>query len=161
MLRKILFVAMLSFFNPSHAQEPQKFDVSNIYFHMGVVGAFAEMVYLDVKKIGLSEMFTAEEAEKWEPVIKQIADRNGVKYYREDSFLVTDLYPAMKTEGLSLYLLYKGDTLDQYLNLKEKQKTFIENDQYDAMARREIASQFGKLLSYPENIINELIDKNG
>ncbi len=127
---------------------------------MGVIGAFAEMVNLDVKKIGLSEMFSASDATKYEPIIKQITQRNGVLYYREDNFLVTDLYPAMKTQGLSLFLIYKDDSLDQYLALKEKKKNLIAENKYDKIARYEIAFQFGKLLSYPDKNIKILLNKN-
>lgn len=160
MFKKILVLTFVAGLITKPVQAQEKYDVSNIYFHMGVIGAFAEMVYLDVKKIGLSEMFTAEEATKYEPVIKQIADRNGVQYYREDDFLVTDLYPPMKTEGLTLYLIYKGDTLKDYLALKERKTQLIADDKYDKEGRRQIAYQFGKLLSYPDNIIDELITKN-
>lgn len=160
MYKKILLLVMISLIATSVVRAQDKFDVSNIYFHMGVVGAFAEMVHLDVKKIGLSEMFSTEDATKYEPVIKQITDRNSVLYYREDNFLVTDLYPAMKTQGLTLFLIYKGDTLKEYLALKEKQKTLKKQNKYDKAARYDIAYQFGELLSYPDKNIEDLLLKN-
>jgi hypothetical protein len=161
MLKKIMIITCVSLFGVNLAIAEEKYDVSNIYFHMGVIGAFAEMVHLDVKKIGLSEMFTAEDAEKYEPVIKQITDRNGVLYYQEDDFLVTDLYPPMKTEGLSLFIIYKGDTLNEYLALKAEKQSLIEQGKYDRAARKSIAYKFGKLLSYPDKNIEELVAKNG
>lgn len=160
MFKNLSLIIMFNLICLQSVWAEEKYDVSNIYFHMGVIGAFAEMVHLDVKKIGLSEMFTAEDATKYEPVIKQIAERNGVLYYREDNFLVTDLYPAMKTEGLTLFLIYKDDSLIKYLALKEKQNTLKSRNEYDKKARYDIAYRFGKLLSYPDKNIEELLAKN-
>ena len=56
MLKKLSLVLLLSFFNNAQAQNLEEFTVENIYFHMGVVAAFAEVVNMDVKQIGLSEM---------------------------------------------------------------------------------------------------------
>lgn len=128
---------------------------------MGVLAAFAEVVSMDVKQIGLSEMFSEEEATKWEPVVNHIAERNGVKAYRENDFLVTDLFSPSRTNGLTLFLIYKGDTLEKYNALKKRKAELITNNQYDEPGRREIATGFGKLLDYSDDVINRLIASNG
>lgn len=161
MIKKLSLILLLSLYSNARAQDFEEFTVENIYFHMGVVAAFAEVVNMDVKQIGLSEMFSAEEATKWEPVVKHIADRNDVLYYRESDFLVTDLFPSSITDGLTLFLIYKGDTLEKYNALKKKKAGFISADKYDSEARREIATGFGKLLDYSDTVIDRLIDKNG
>lgn len=161
MLKKILILALLSFSSSTHAQNLEEFTVKNIHFHMGVIAAFAEVVNLDVKQIGLSEMFSEEEATKWEPVVKHIAERNGVLYYRENNFLVSDLFPASRTDGLTLFVIYKGDTLDKYKALKARKGQLIAAGKYDKKGRREIAFGFGKLLDYSDMVIDRLITSNG
>ncbi len=157
MLKKLTLIFLLSFYTNAKAQNLEEFTVENIYFHMGVIAAFAEVVNMDVKQIGLSEMFSADEATKWEPVVKHIAERNGVSYYREDDFLVTDLFDASRTDGKTLFLIYKGDTLQKYNALKKRKADLIAANNYDKAGRREIAVGFGKLLDYSDTVIDKLI----
>ena len=49
--------------------------------------------------------------------------------------------------------------LEQYLGLKERQKRLKQEDAYTAQARYDIAVEFGRLLSYPEEGIAGLIKK--
>ena len=145
----------------ANAQNLEEFTVKNIHFHMGVIAAFAEVVNMDVKQIGLSEMFSSDEASKWEPVVKHIAERNGVLYYRESNFLVTDLFAPSRTAGKTLFIIYKGDTLEKYNALKARKAGLITSNKYNKDARREIATGFGKLLDYSDNVIDGLIASNG
>ncbi|MBT5073986.1 MAG: hypothetical protein HOJ34_13060 [Kordiimonadaceae bacterium] len=161
MLKKLSLILLLSISSNAQAQNLEEFTVKNIHFHMGVIAAFAEVVYLDVKQIGLSEMFTAEEATKWEPVVKHIAERNGVLYYRESEFMVTDLFDGTRSDGLTLFVIYKGDTLEKYNALKKRKADYIAANGYDKQAKREIATGFGKLLDYSDVVIDQLIEKNG
>ena len=48
---------------------------------------------------------------------------------------------------------------EQYLGLKERQKRLKQEDAYTAQARYDIAVEFGRLLSYPEEGIAGLIKK--
>lgn len=161
MLRKLSAILLFTIYSNANAQNLEEFTVENIHFHMGVVAAFAEVVNLDVKQIGLSEMFSAKDATKWEPVIKHIAERNEVLYYRENDFLVTDLFKSTRTDGLTLFLIYKGDTLDKYKALKAKKSELIAAGNYDKTGRREIATGFGELLDYSDEVIDRLIESNG
>jgi len=161
MLKKLIAIFFAGVVSSAQAQNLEEFTVENIHFHMGVVAAFAEVVSMDVKQIGLSEMFSEEEATKWEPVVNHIAERNGVKAYRENDFLVTDLFSPSRTNGLTLFLIYKGDTLEKYNALKKRKAELIANNQYDEAGRREIATGFGKLLDYSDDVINRLIASNG
>ncbi|MDG1707248.1 MAG: hypothetical protein P8H03_00720 [Emcibacteraceae bacterium] len=161
MLKKLIAILFAFSFTSAQAQNLEEFTVENIHFHMGVVAAFAEVVNMDVKQIGLSEMFSEDDATKWEPVVNHIAERNGVKAYRENDFLVTDLFSPSRTDGLTLFLIYKGDTLDKYKSLKARKSELISANKYDADGRREIATGFGKLLDYSDEVINRLIASNG
>ena len=88
---------------------------------------------------------------------KVVAERNGVELYRESELIVTDLYPPDVAEGLDVLLIYTGDTLEEYLRLKEEQSALLSAGRYDSDAREDIARRFGRLLSYPEPVIDRLI----
>lgn len=160
MFKKISLFFLICLSSSANAQNLEEFTVKNIHFHMGVIAAFAEVVNMDVKQIGLSEMFSAEEASKWEPVVKHIVERNNVLYYRENDFLVTDLFSASRTDGQTLFIIYKGNTLEKYNALKTRKAELIKSDKYDKAARREIATSFGELLDYSDNVITRLIASN-
>jgi len=88
-----------------------------------------------------------------------IAKRNEVQMWRETDLIVTDLYPADVATGKHVLLIYVGDTLDRYLELKEDKATLVAAGDYSGAAREDIARRFGRLLSYPEEIITDLIKK--
>ena len=88
-----------------------------------------------------------------------IAKRNEVQMWRETDLIVTDLYPADVALGKHVLLIYTGDTLDEYLALKADKTALVATGDYSGEAREEIARRFGRLLSYPENIIDDLIEK--
>ena len=79
--------------------------------------------------------------------------------WRETDFLVTDLYPADVAEGKHVLLIYKDDTLDQYLALKADKAALVAAGEYEGEARKEIARRFGRLLSYPESVIDDLLEQ--
>jgi hypothetical protein len=86
-----------------------------------------------------------------------IAERNEVEIWRETDFLVTDLYPADVAEDKHVLLIYTGDTLDRYLAIKADKKALQDAGEYEGAAREEIARRFGRLLSYPEPVIDDLL----
>jgi hypothetical protein len=90
----------------------------------------------------------------------RIAKRNNVEIYRENDFLVTDLFPASITEGKHVLVIYKGETRQEYLDLKIRKGQLVASNQYTGEAREEIAHQFGAMLSYPEWKIDSLISNN-
>lgn len=129
-------------------------------YNLGIMGGFAEVVKLGVKKLALSEVMTPEEMDGVMDDAKVIAERNGVQMWRETDFLVTDLYPADVAEGKHVLLIYIGDTLEQYLELKADKARLVAAGDYEGEARKEIARRFGRLLSYPEPVIDDLIKRN-
>ncbi len=129
-------------------------------YNLGIMGGFAEVVKLGVKKLALSEVMTPEEMDGVMDDAKVIAERNGVQMWRETDFLVTDLYPADVAEGKHVLLIYTGDTLEQYLELKADKARLVAAGDYEGAARKEIARRFGRLLSYPEPVIDDLIKRN-
>lgn len=128
-------------------------------YMLGIMGGFAEVVKLGVKKLALSEVMTPGEMDGVMDDAMVIAERNEVQMWRETDFLVTDLYPADVAEGKHVLLIYTGDTLDQYLALKADKARLVVAGEYDGAAREEIARRFGRLLSYPEAVIDGLLEK--
>ena len=83
--------------------------------------------------------------------------RNDVLMWRETDFLVTDLFPADIADGKHVLLIYTAATLDLYLAIKADKAVLLAEGRYEGQAREEIARRFGKLLSYPESVIVNLL----
>jgi hypothetical protein len=114
---------------------------------------------LGVKQLALSEVMSPEEMDDIMDDALVVAKRNGVEMWRETDFLVSDLYPADVAEGKHVLLIYKGDTLDQYLAVKADKAALVAAGEYEGEAREEIARRFGRLLSYPESVIDDLLER--
>lgn len=130
-------------------------------FYLGLAEAFAGMVYLDVKSMAITEPLNTEALNAMEPKIRELAARRKVKYYRDESMLVTDLFPARKTAGLGVFLLYLHDeVLEIYKKLKLEKSELIKTGQYNESERARINYAFGELLGYPNTATGNLIASN-
>lgn len=126
-------------------------------YALGTIGGFGELVNSGVKKLALSEVLSPAEMDRLLPEAERVAARNNVKVYREDSLLVTDLFPADVAKGKQVLLIYQGTTKDEYLQLKADAAALERAGQYTGPAREAIARRFGRLLSYPTWRINQLL----
>lgn len=151
----IAIAALLTAMAAANAQYSQPVDDRS--YNLGLIGAFAEVVRRGVKTLALSEVMTPEEMDGIMPDALVVAERNGVELYREDDLIVTELFPADVAAGKHVLLIYTGDTLDRYLELKGDKAALEAAGDYDADAREAIARRFGRLLSYPEHVIDELL----
>lgn len=140
----------------SHGQESRP-TIDQRSYNLGIMGGFAEVVRLGVKKLALSEVMTPEEMDGVMEDAKIIAKRNEVLLWRETEFLVTDLFPEDVAEGKHVLLIYTGSTLEEYLAIKSDKAALIASNQYEGQAREEIARRFGRLLSYPTHVIDDLL----
>ena len=129
-------------------------------YKLGIMGAFSEVVRLGVKTLALSEVMSPAEMDDVMEDAAIIAERNKVKMWRETDFLVTDLYPADVAEGKHVLLIYTGDTLERYLQLKADKAALVASGEYEGAAREAIARRFGRLLSYPEPVIDDLLGQD-
>ncbi len=127
---------------------------------LGSIGAFAEMVAADVKRLALGPPLSAGEMEALLPRAKEIAGEYGVNVYRETDFLTTDLFPESVTEGKEVLLLFKSPNLEAYQQLKKDKDALVANGAYTGAERQEIARRFGRLLSYSPQKINSLLASN-
>ena len=159
MISRATTIVMLGFTCLSSAAAQYENPVDDYSYQLGILGAFSEVVKLGVKTLALSEVMSPADMDHMMNDAQVVADRNGVKLYRETDFLVTDLYPQDVARGKHVLLVYTGDTLDKYLSIKSDKARLIENDEYLGAARENIARRFGRLLSYPEPVIDELISK--
>jgi hypothetical protein len=129
-------------------------------YDLGGIYVFAEIIDLGIKKMALSGAMPAAEMDALVAEATRIAREAGVEAYRESQFMITDLFPPEATEGKDVLLLYKGATLDEYMALKKRKAELIESGRYAGEGRREIARALGRLLSYPDAKIEELIGRN-
>ncbi|MCC3859897.1 hypothetical protein [Pseudemcibacter aquimaris] len=166
MLKKfvLLFGMCVISFQYSAAQDldPENYTTANIYYHVGAVSGLGETIKYDLKKIGLSAPMDKETIDTYEPIFKHAIERQGIKYYREDDFLVTDMFPEERTNGKILLIMYKDDqVLKDYMAVKAYKQKIIDDGKYDLAARREIATRFGKLLSYHDDQIEFFLKRSG
>ena len=137
-------------------------NIEPFSYQCGVIDCFNEMVYAGVKSLALSRpMDSAEERDALIPFAQESCGRYGTKFYIEDDPLLTDLFPISMNLGKHNLLFYRADhILDQYLRLKAWKKSLMEDKVYFGGNRTQIAWDFGRLLSYPEEAIRRLIADN-
>ncbi|MEQ8477923.1 VOC family protein [Fulvivirga sp.] len=144
-LLQSLIVAFICFACTSHKEtEFEAFEV------------FCEMVANGNKPLALHHPIARDVAEKNWDQYKTIADSYNVQLYREDNFPKTLLFPNEATENKSVILIYTGQRLKQYEQLKAAME---ENPKDDAL-KVGFARRLGRLLGYNNRGINELLSKN-
>ena len=126
-------------------------------YSLGLLGGFSEVVRLGIKTLALSQVMLPEEMDSMMEDAAIIAKRNDVLMWRETDLLVTDLFPADVANGKHVFLIYTGETLAGYMAIKADKSILLAEGRYEGQAREEIARRFGKLLSYPEHVIDNLL----
>jgi hypothetical protein len=132
-------------------------QISQNCFRLGASAAFSEMVRFGVKKLALSTAVSPEEMNEMIDELRQTIAEQKVQSYLETDLIVTDLFPADIAKGKHLMLIYKGTTLEEYLALKKKKEALVLSGNYSGKARKDIAREFGRLLSYSDSTIEEKI----
>lgn len=149
MKRQILVLVLLLSFLYSCDQKDFKKE-------SGQIESFAEMVKAGVKPLALGPPMTSAELDLFMPELERISEKYGIEFYREDSLVETDLFPASSVEGKEVVLFFKGNTLKAYQDLKQE----LEKDELSASRKRELSRRFGRLLGYPTDRINDLLAEN-
>lgn len=135
-------------------------EIDRISFQLGMINCFTEMVACGVKKLALSPPVTPEDFAVIKDASDDIVKGFGIKSYLEKSLLITDLQSPEFTKGKWSILYYEDDeVLEAYLALKEKKRHLEQSGGYDKTARQEISRAFMRLLSYPEDKIEEKLSK--
>lgn len=137
-------------------------QIDPISYQCGVIDCFNEMVRAGVKALALSHpMDTAEQRDALIPFAQTVCQQYGTKYYIEDEPLLTDLFPISMNLGKYNMLFYRADhILEQYLRLKRWKEALVREKVYFGGNRAQIAWDFGRLLSYPDEAIRRLIADN-
>lgn len=117
---------------------------------------FCEMVSSGAKPMALSHPMDSDKADALWSKFQAIASSYEVQLYREDKFPESALFPAALTEGKSVILIYKGNRLRQYEQLKSDLSRADAGDRYTSEA---LARRFGRLLGYNSKGINSLLAK--
>jgi hypothetical protein len=74
---------------------------------------------------------------------------------------VTDLFSAELTDGKHVLVITSAATLQEYLDLKADKEELVISGEYRGEARLDIARRFGKLLSYSDEKVEELLGDQG
>ncbi len=130
-------------------------------YNLGAIGAFAEMVESGVKRLALSAPMEPSEMDAIIEEATRIAAAHNVEVFREDDFLVTDLFPAEVTEGKHVLLICSDLTYDVYENMKAEKERLVNIGEYTSNNRERIARLMGELLSYPNERIDYLLTQSG
>lgn len=137
-------------------------NIESFSYQCGVIDCFNEMVHAGVKNLALSRpMDSAAERDALLPFARESCGRYGNQFYIEDEPLITDLFPVSMNLGKYNILLYRADhILEQYLRLKAWKNSLVQEKVYFGGNRAQIAWDYGRLLSYPEEAIRRLIADN-
>jgi hypothetical protein len=130
-------------------------------YRLGSTASWSEAVSVGVKELALSSPATPDEMDALIGEAEEIAARFGISIYRETDLLVTDLFPEDVAKDKHVLMLYRPPTLEKYLALKQKKAGLIEVGEYTGKPREDIARGFGRLLSYPDSMIDEKLRANG
>ena len=131
-------------------------------YKCGVIDALNEVERAGVKRIALSHpVDTKEEAMELIPFSQQICQQYGNHFYLEESPLLTDLFPISLNKGKYNIIYYRQEEdIQQYLALKKRKQQLLEQQAYQGEARRQIAEEYGKLLSYSPEAIERYLAQN-
>ena len=133
--------------------QSQEWSLDRRSWNQGTFAVMAEMVDYGVKKLALGAALSPQEIDLVVDDAVQIAARHNVQVYREEDFLVTDLFSPTLTEGKHVLLFCHESTFLEYQALKAEKRRLEELGEYQGEARTEIARRFGRLLSYPDSTI--------
>lgn len=131
-------------------------------YQCGAIDCFNEMVHSGVKALALSHPLDArEERDALIPFAHDVCKKYGTKLYPEDAPFLTDLFPAALNRGKFHILFYRADhIIEEYIRLKERKAALLADRAYFGGNRTQIAFSFGRLLSYSDEAIRQLIDVN-
>ncbi len=131
-------------------------EIDRISFQLGMINCFAEMVACGVKKLALSPPLKPEDYELLREASERIVEGFGIRSYIEKSLMVTGLQSEDFTRGKWSVLYYDDDAvLRRYLDLKAQQLQMREAGRYDGAAQERVSREFMRLLSYPEEKIDQ------
>ena len=129
-------------------------------YFAGSIATAIEFVSYGVKKLALSSPYKDEEYRLMAEFIKVEAESYGIPILVESDLLVTKLFSSTVAKDRTVVLFaYKQQVLDDYLSLKTLRREAMDRGRLDEI-EIELAWKFGRLLSYTDEKIAELIKKS-
>jgi hypothetical protein len=126
-------------------------------YYAGTISTSEEFVSYGCKKLALSATLSDEELAVLLPHAKQKAEEFGIPMYVEKDLLVTQLFSPTIAQGKTVILFaYNQDVLDEYFAIKGFREKAIEEGRLGEV-EEEIAWRFGRLLSYTDDTIKQLL----
>ncbi len=137
-------------------------NLDSYSYHCGVIDYLNEMLWTGVKRLALSRPLDGpEQRDALLPFAQDACRRYGTKLYIEDMPLLTDLFPLSMNKGKHNILFYLEDhILEQYLRLKERKESLLSERAYFGGNRTQLAVEYGRLLSYPAEIVKKMLAEN-
>jgi len=132
-----------------------------VSYHAGVNMAFAEVVGAGCKRLALSSPYDPELAEKMMEPTRVAAETYGVELKVETDLLVSKLFPEdIAKDKTVIMIAQSSEVLDEYKRLKEMSRESAAKGHPEEM-ELDVARAFGRLLSYSEEKIEALIERDG
>ena len=132
-----------------------------VSYHAGVNATFAEVVAAGCKRLALSSPYDGGLARLMRGPTRAAAEEHGVKIVEETGLLTTRLFPRDIAEGKTVFLIARDDeALAEYAGLKEARRRSDEEGNPEHL-ELDLAWRFGRLLSYRDEKIEELLSRNG
>ena len=142
------------------SENKQDLKIDRFSFQLGMINCFAEMVACGVKKLALSPPLLPGDYKAIEAASKDIVGGFNIKSYLEKSLLITDLQAEDFTKGKWSILYYeKEEVLEKYFELKRVKEELVQDGHYDKDAKIEVTRDFLRLLSYPEEKVEEILSR--
>ena len=131
-------------------------------YQCGVMDAFNEVVRAGVKRLALAHPCDSrEERDSYLDYAQQLCEKYGNHLYVENDSLLTDLFPiSMNKDKYNIVFARDPKDLEFYVELHVRKKELMDSDRYVGEARKQIAVEFGHLLSYSDEAIERLIAAN-
>ncbi|MEL6560950.1 MAG: VOC family protein [Bacteroidota bacterium] len=118
---------------------------------------YCEMVASSTKPMALQYPMDSKSVDRYWSDFEQLAVKHNVALHREDDFPSTLLFQTGLTDGKTIVIIYRGDRLTQYQQLKTDIQSGKNSSWQDRLL---LARRFGRLLGYSPQGINELLSKN-
>ena len=129
---------------------------------VGAMSCFNEMIACGCKNVALGHP-TSDRALRDEHMVfaLEICKQKGTLCCEENGGFLTDLFPYSMNKDKFNILFYRTEAdRDAYFALKEKKARLVAEGQYTGEVRRQIAYDFGKLLSYSDEAIERMMAEN-
>ena len=137
-------------------------NIDSYSYQCGAIDCLNELVWAGTLALAFSRPTdTPDERDALLPFAQESCKKYGTKLYIEDTPLLTDLLPLSLSCGKHHILFYREDhILGQYLRLKERKELLLSERAYFGGNRNQLALEFGRLLSYPVELVKRMIAEN-